>query len=56
VTLEEYLQDYATRETKAEGEKLITRELAKFKDAKIKPLLEERLNKIRNTAQRDLYF
>ena len=56
VTLDEYLNDYASEETKAAGKKLIDRELAKIPDPKLKLLLEERLDKIRNQGEHDLYF
>jgi 2-iminoacetate synthase len=56
LTLCEHLEDYATPETKQIGEKLIRAELAKISDEKYKHKIEERLRKIRDEAQRDLYF
>ena len=55
-TLMEYLVDYASEETKTAGMKLIDVELDKMKDEKIKEQVKERLDKIKQTAQRDLYF
>ena len=55
VTLQEYLLDYATAETRAAGETLIEQELAKIEDAAKRELIRDRLDKIRN-GQRDLYF
>lgn len=55
-TLKEYLVDYASKETKASGEKLIKAELEKITDEKIKSQTSDRLEKIETTNQRDLYF
>jgi len=55
-TLMEYLVDYASDGTKAAGMKLIAAELEKIKDEKIKEQVKERLEKIKKTDQRDLYF
>ncbi|HBG79014.1 MAG TPA: [FeFe] hydrogenase H-cluster radical SAM maturase HydG [Phycisphaerales bacterium] len=55
-TLKEYLVDYASKETKAAGEKLIKAEIAKIVDEKIKSQVADRLEKIEQTNQRDLYF
>ena len=56
LTLCEYLEDYASSETKAAGEKLIKAELAKMPEGKSKDQVIERLHKIRKENQRDLYF
>lgn len=56
VTLEEYLQDYATKETREAGEKLIARELEKLDDEKMRKNVAERLEQIKTTEKRDLYF
>ena len=55
-TLMEYLVDYAGPETRAEGERLIAAELAKLEDGPRKKDLIERLRKIKETDERDLYF
>lgn len=56
LTLAEYLEDYSSPETKAEGYKLIDRELAKMKDDDRKKKVIERLGIIRGSDKRDLYF
>ena len=55
-TLMEYLADYATPETRAAGEKIIAAELARMEEGKIKEQLTDRLRRIRETDDRDLYF
>ncbi|MBN1566332.1 MAG: [FeFe] hydrogenase H-cluster radical SAM maturase HydG [Acidobacteria bacterium] len=55
-TLMEYLVDYASPETRAAGEERINMELAKFEDGPVKAELEKRLNRIKQTEDRDLYF
>jgi 2-iminoacetate synthase len=55
-TLLEYLIDYAGPETRAEGERLIAEELAKMPDSPRKRDLADRLRRIRETDERDLYF
>ncbi|MEA2013211.1 MAG: [FeFe] hydrogenase H-cluster radical SAM maturase HydG [Verrucomicrobiota bacterium] len=55
LTLEEYLQDYASDETKKIGRELIQRELKKYNHSN-KTKLEENLRLTRNHNKRDLYF
>jgi 2-iminoacetate synthase len=55
-TLTEYLVDYASPETRAAGEKQIKIELAKLEEGPIKAELEKRLNRIKQTEDRDLCF
>ncbi len=55
-TLCEYLTDYGTPETIAEGERLITQELAKMEEGPRKEELQNRLTRIRTSDDRDLYF
>ena len=55
-TLQEYLSDYGSRETQEAGAKLIEKELKHYPDGPRKNELLERLAKIRETDQRDLYF
>jgi hypothetical protein len=52
----EYLTDYASKETREAGLKLIEAELAKIKDEKIKDEVKKRLEIIKNSEKRDLYF
>ncbi len=55
-TLEEYLTDYASPETRAVGEKAVARELADLPDDDRKRKLVERINRIKSSDDRDLYF
>ncbi len=55
-TLQEYLVDFASEETRAVGEKAIREELEKTPDSEMKTELIERLEQIRTTEARDLYF
>jgi 2-iminoacetate synthase len=55
-TLQEYLTDYASAETRAAGETLIAAELTRLDDAKMRAAVTERLEQIRTTDARDLYF
>jgi 2-iminoacetate synthase len=55
-TLMEYLVDYASPETMAAGEALIRRELDKMPDGPKKTEVISRLETIKKTNRRDLYF
>ena len=55
LTFSEYLNDYATPETKQIGEALVKSELEKYQNEKIKPALITRLGKV-NEGEHDLYF
>jgi 2-iminoacetate synthase len=55
LTLAEYLEDYATAEVKAKGEKVIAKNLDEMEDEKIKKTLIDRLEKVKQ-GERDLYF
>ncbi len=55
-TLTEYLTDYASDETGAVGEKTVRTELDKLPDSQQKKELLNRLERIRETEDRDLYF
>ncbi|MEG1552097.1 MAG: [FeFe] hydrogenase H-cluster radical SAM maturase HydG [Kiritimatiellia bacterium] len=54
MTLSEYLQDYASPETKAKGEALIAREIDKL-DPKLREEVSKRLERVK-AGERDLYF
>lgn len=56
LTLQEYLCDYASPETRAAGEQLIARELAAIGDARIRGKVAERLHRITERGERDLNF
>ncbi len=55
-TLMEYLVDYAGPETRAEGEKRVAEELARMPEGPEKRDLVDRLRRIRETDDRDLYL
>ncbi len=55
MTLKEYLEDYASPETKAIGEALIQKELANIKSDKVRDIVVERLDKIAD-GSRDFRF
>lgn len=55
MTLKEYLEDYASPETKELGEKLIKTEFCTLDDPKIKEVVKENLEKI-ETGTRDFKF
>ena len=54
MTLAEYLEDYASPETKAKGEALIAAEVAKL-DERLRNEVLKRLEQVRS-GKRDLYF
>jgi 2-iminoacetate synthase len=54
-TLQEYLVDYASPATREIGMRLIAREIEKMPEGKQKQLMLQRLEKIKNTDQRDMY-
>lgn len=56
LTLQEYLGDYASPETRAVGERLIAEELAKLPEGDTKQLLTKRLRSITEQGEHDLYF
>ena len=55
MTLEEYLQDYASEETEKVGDALILKELETLGDKKIRAVVEENLTKIKQ-GERDFRF
>ncbi len=55
-TLMEYLVDHATPQTRAAGQRLVEQELAKLPEDERKQTLIDRLRRIQETDQRDLYF
>jgi 2-iminoacetate synthase len=56
LTLQEYLVDYASPETRTAGDRLIAEELAKIGEIDMKSSLVRRLQEIRDGKSRDLYF
>jgi len=55
-TLTEYLVDYASPQTRAAGERLVQQELDKMEEGRLKTELADRLRRIRETDDRDLFF
>ena len=55
-TLEEYLMDYASPETKAIGDRLIDREIQNVPNPKARAVVEENLRLIRENNRRDFRF
>lgn len=55
MTLKEYLEDYASDETKKVGEALIAKEVEKLQNENIKATVKEDLVKIHN-GERDFTF
>lgn len=55
-TLTEYLVDYASPKTKSLGEAMIKKELDAFPEGTQKKLLVEKIEKIKTTNERDLFF
>jgi 2-iminoacetate synthase len=55
-TLMEYLVDYASPETRQAGQAAVRRELEKLPDGERKRLLLDRLRRISETEERDLFF
>jgi 2-iminoacetate synthase len=55
LTFKEYLEDYASEETKKAGEELIRREVEAYTDPKRKKLLMDRLARM-EAGERDLYI
>jgi 2-iminoacetate synthase len=56
LTLAEYLADYASPETRAAGERMIDAEMARLPEDGMKPAIRDRLRRIRDAGERDLYF
>lgn len=55
-TLMEYLVDYASPETRKAGEELVLREVGKLPDGERKRQLMDRIRRIADTEERDLFF
>jgi 2-iminoacetate synthase len=55
-TLQEYLSDYASPETRAAGVRLLALEVARIPESPRKRELVSRLRRIREGGERDLYF
>ena len=55
MTLQEYLEDYASSDTKAAGEKVISEELNRVPNDKVRSIAAEHIQKIKSGA-RDFRF
>lgn len=55
MTLKEYIEDYASEDTKKIGDELILKEIENIPSEKVKGIVLERLNKIKN-GERDFRF
>eukprot|EP00727_Mastigamoeba_balamuthi_P002244 m51a1_g12016 hydrogenase maturase protein G (537) ;mRNA; f:3549-5710 len=55
-TLKEYLVDYAPKEVRAEGERVIAREVEKIADPQRREATKQRLEAIEKQGLRDVYF
>ena len=55
MTLKEYIEDYASPETRKAGEELIQKELKLFNDKKLEEDLEDKLSKIHD-GERDFRY
>ena len=55
MTLQEYLEDYASADTRAKGEKVIAAELERIPNEKVRAIARERIEKIRQ-GERDFRF
>ena len=56
MTLSEYLEDYASEETKKQGYKLIEEELKRIPTEKIRNIAINNINDIKNCNRRDFRF
>ena len=56
LTLQEYLQDYASAKTREIGEKLIEEEMKKVPREKVRETATKYLDLIKNQGQRDFRF
>ena len=56
MTLSEYLEDYASPETKAVGYEMIARELGRIPKEKVRTITEQNIKDIRNSNRRDFRF
>ena len=56
MTLEEYLMDYASDETRKIGEKIIEKELLKIPNEKVRKIAAEHIADIANNNKRDFRF
>ena len=56
MTLKEYLEDYASEETRAKGMAMIAEELKKIPNEKVKEIAKKNIEDIKNSNRRDFRF
>lgn len=56
MTLEEYLVDYASEQTRAIGEKVIAEQLNNIPNERVRKIAQEHINDIKNNNKRDFRF
>ena len=56
MTLSEYLEDYASPETKKIGYEMVERELARIPNEKTRAIASQNIEDIRNSNRRDFRF
>ena len=56
MTLEEYLMDYASPETRAIGEKVIEKELENIPKEKVRQIAKNYIEEIKKNGKRDFRF
>ena len=56
MTLSEYLEDYASEETKAVGYPMVEKELTRIPKEKVRQIAEDNIKNIRNSNRRDFRF
>ena len=56
MTLSEFLEDYASPETKETGYAMVARELQRIPKEKVRSIAEENIDAIRNSDRRDFRF
>ena len=56
MTLSEYLEDYASPETKAVGYKMVEEELKRIPKDKVREIAEQNIRDIKNSNRRDFRF
>ncbi|MCI9553261.1 MAG: [FeFe] hydrogenase H-cluster radical SAM maturase HydG, partial [Acutalibacter sp.] len=56
MTLQEYLEDYASPQTKEVGYKMVEEELKRIPKDKVRQIAEEHIRDIKNSNRRDFRF
>ena len=56
MTLSEYLEDYASPETKEVGYRMVEKELNRIPKEKVRAIAEDNIKNIRNSNRRDFRF